>query len=294
MAQKPQQGALFEEGAELPVQIGALLQRVEAQQDGLRDARRALEVLARPETLSREKAARRQLERLSEVALADGLGGSLGALIASVEAHLERQRRSARMVVMGALKRGAVEAGVEMVRLGDSPPTVLLAPLTIELDFDVDKARMSYARQVVSETACDAEVILEARQSAIELIRSSAVPSEEFFELLRQAYRVVLFVQGRAEGERVDLVDLLVPLAAMRAGVGAWRGVSKIDAMPRYMMAYQLQRLRREGKLESGGVRVDLGTATGGSTRNKRDVLFVPTSPTEGQYYLTLRMEARS
>ena len=40
--------------------------------------------------------------------------------------------------------------------------------------------------------------------------------------------------------------------------------------------------------LERRGRRISLGTATGGSTRNKRNVLFVPVSVTDGQYYLSI------
>ena len=55
------------------------------------------------------------------------------------------------------------------------------------------------------------------------------------------------------------------------------------------MLAYQLRRLRREGTLARDGLRVELGVATGGSARDKRNVVYVPAGG-EGQYQLSLRV----
>ncbi len=292
MARKP-----AERPTEVSVEamIQALSARVEGQQRALKVTRKALDGLAvaLEAGAAGERAALGHVERLRGAALEGELGEARDGLAVAVEAHLEGQRRAVRAALMGSLRQLSSEAGVELVRLGDAPPTVLLAPLEVELDFEAGKARLSYARRVVAEVPCEAEAIVEARQRAIDAIRDEALPSEQFFDLLRRAYRLVLTLQGLAEGERVELVDLLMPLSVLREALASWRGVERIRVFPRHLLSYQLQRLRREGMLERDGVRIDLGAATGGSTRNKRDVLFVPTSPTEGQYYLTIRMEAR-
>jgi hypothetical protein len=100
-----------------------------------------------------------------------------------------------------------------------------------------------------------------------------------------------LAARGHTLGERVDLVDLRLPLALLRTGADRWRRIelAKTPSYERYQLAYQLQRLRKDQLLEKGGLRLDLGSATGGSTRQKHNVLFIPRAGGDGQYYLSLR-----
>jgi hypothetical protein len=87
----------------------------------------------------------------------------------------------------------------------------------------------------------------------------------------------------------VDLVDTLAPLAWLLDPSSG----RKTTPYPRHMLAYQLYRLQREAHLQHEGLRLELGTATGGSTRHKAKVLFVPSSHTEGFYYLSLRFVSK-
>lgn len=281
-------------GEGLSAQVGILLSQVESELEGCREVKRALEGLSKPGALASAALSQKHLSKLREVSLLDaGLCAGRDALVAALEGGLERQHRVERMRLLGELRGAATASGLELVRLGESPPTFLLSPLTVVVDFEVGKARWCYARETLLTTPMEVSAILEGRLTAMAQVRAEALESEAFFTALHQAYRMVLALQGRGEGERVDLVDLLVPLGALREGVSAWRKASRVEVFPRYLLAYQLHRLRRDNLLERDGVRVDLGTATGGSTRDKRDVLFVPTTATEGQYYLSMRMEAR-
>ena len=218
-----------------------------------------------------------------------GLGEQQGAVVRQLEAIHGRLVGQARMALLGGLRAAAESEGLGMALVGERPLVVALAPVEVEIDVGGGAAVVRYAREVVEECAAEAGAIVEARGAAMKKIREAALPSEVFFERLVRAYRMVLAAQGEAPGERVDLVDLLAPLALL--GAGSWRkkALGKIEEVPKYMLAYQLQRLRREGMLARDGLRVELGVATGGSARDKRNVVYVPAGG-EGQYQLSLRV----
>lgn len=215
----------------------------------------------------------------------------LPPLVSDIEAHLEHLRRFGRHQIIGALRSRAIDEGLsEPALLAEQPPTLFIAPFTCELDLDRGEARLLFAREIVTTAELEVDAIYKTRAEAMARIQDEAIPASEFFSLLHTAYRTVLMARGKAHGERVDLVDLLAPIALLRNDVDAWRKLelSRVAAFPRYLMSYQLRRLRKERALEKNGLRLELGTATGGSTRNKTNVLFLPTRGDEGQYYLSL------
>lgn len=258
-------------------------------------ASKALDALVAPGGAAKLTLVGQALRALDGLDLsAHGMAEEHAALVARLAATNTRMITAARTSLLGELRQRAGREGMELVHLSDRPLTVLLAPLTVELDLLADVAVLHYAREAVVEVRPTAGAILEAHAKAVDGIRSRAVTSEVFFERLVAAYRLALGARGQADGERVDLVDLLLPLALLEHDVGVWRTgrPDKVEPYPRYLLAYQLNRLRRDGLLALRGRRVELGTATGGSTRNKRDVLFIPTSPAEGQYHLSVRVSA--
>lgn len=218
------------------------------------------------------------------------LAGLADAVTAHRDATLQRRRGE----FISALRRLGREQSVPVDLLGDSPPTFLVAPLTCSLDLDKGEASLLFAHEVVASCDLDAARVLATRAEAVAAIQAAAIPSADFFDHLHRAYEVTLLARGGAPGDRVDLVDLLGPLALIAHPPERWRALSQKDLAPypRHMLAYQLYRLRRDGLLERAGLRVELGAATGGSTRKKRDVLFVPQTPTDGQYHLSIRFTA--
>jgi hypothetical protein len=224
-----------------------------------------------------------------------GLGAAHRDLVTRLTAVLERLRLRARNTMLADLFRLAREQGIEALQLAQTPVAVLLAPMVAELDFDAGRASIQYAREEVQEASLDARGVLEARQKAMDRIRSAALDSAAFFEAIHRAYQMTLCARGLPPEARLDLVDLLGPLAMLRWGPEHWRAsdLREAEPYPRALLAYQLQRLRRDGLLEKDAWRIDLGTATGGSARDKRNVLFIPTTPTEGQYHLSIRFLAR-
>jgi hypothetical protein len=281
---------------------GSLLARARALRDAIANlvqqgqkAQKALDALAKsnnlPVAADLEKAMRELRKANFEII---GFEEQRRTLIADLDGHEERRRTRVRMQFLGELQTLARAEEVEVIRLTDTPLTLQLAPFTVEIDFDKNWAHLTYAREIVEELSLSAQVILDSRKRAVEAFRQRAVDSAKFFDLLDQAYQFVLLTRSEPPGTRVDLVDLLVPLAVLSAQPQALRkqGVSALSEYPRYMLAYQLNRLRRDGVLEKNGRRIDLGTATGGSTKNKRDVLFIPSAGSEGQFYLSIRIGA--
>lgn len=273
--------------------LNALKTEVQQQLKDPTKAQKALETLTKKSALPLGDALDKPLRDLQKASLeAVGLEEERKGLLKEIEVYLERQKMKTRMQFLGDLQAFAREQDVEVVKLSDTPLTVHLAPLTVEVDFDKGKATLLYAREVVDEVRLTPRAVLEGRKLGAAKIKDRSVESPLFFDLLHQAYQFLLLSRGEPAGNRVDLVDLLVPLAVLSADQDKLRknGIDAIKEYPRYLLAYQLNRLRRDGILEKDGRRIDLGTATGGSTKNKKDVLFIPSTGTEGQYYLSIRI----
>jgi hypothetical protein len=274
--------------------LAALRSDLKKRLSGAVRAGKACEGLASASALRSLAALDRHLPPLRDADLAPfGLEERRAELVAGLASHQERLRAQARMSLIGELARAG--QGVEVGLLTETPLTVLVTPLAVEVDLEAGSARVLYAREVVETCEPEAAAILAARQRAMDRIRAEALDSAAFFDLARRAYLTVLLARGLQPGERVDLVDLLGPLALLSRDTDDWRkaagggGSKGFAPYPRYLLAYQLQRLQRDGALAKDGARLELGAATAGSTRNKRDVLFVPSSATEGQYFLSIR-----
>src|SRR5690554_4366217 len=283
---------------DLASRVDALKKDVQAGMRDLNRAKNALESMTRAGAFapdaSKVAAALRDLRRASLEAL--GLEDARVALVGELDAHFDREKTRARMTLLSELDGALRAEGGRLEHLGDQPLTLGVGPLTLTIDLLARRATLSYAREELVEVDASAEVILKALAEARGEMQARALESEAFFSQLEKAYRVQLTMLGLPDGERVDLVDLLEPLALVDADPSARRkkGLDALTSWPRYLLAYQLQKLRRDGLLERQGRRLDLGTATGGSTKNKQDVLFIPGPGTDGQYYLSLRFQSVS
>lgn len=216
-------------------------------------------------------------------------------LVEALAAEMPRLKLKARMAFIQKLEMLADQAEVELQKTSEAPLVLYAEPLTFEIDFDAGGARLLYGHEPIDELPLQAKALLEARADALAELDKAKLGSEEFFDLLLGAYRMALAAEGLEAGERVDLVDVLLPLSMLRAGRDNWRkkGLDALEPYPRHLLAWQLAQLRKDGQLERGGLRLDLGAATGGSTRDKRDVLYIPVGPKSGQYYGSIRFERR-
>lgn len=278
--------------AAIVLQIEQLTDRTRDALKELPRAEKALKNLHKSGQLVRGDALKKAIKALEKVTL-----NSIQAddqrleIITAIEQHTEQQKKTIRTQFLGELTEKTSALTQPLHKIAESPLTFYLHPLTIEIDFEREKVTISYAREPVETTDLHAPSVLEAYQKTLDNIRKDAISSDTFFDLLLQAYRTVLIARGEKPGERVDLVDLLVPLSILQVNRNDWRkkGIAGIKEFPRHMLAYQLNRLRNDGLLERAGMRLELGTATGGSTKDKRNVLFVPSAQAEGQYYLSIR-----
>jgi hypothetical protein len=256
-------------------------------------AARALDVLIKQHPWGQQSipAALKLFSAPEELAAAQ-LDAPWSALLSDLQAHIDEQARQARQHLLTRLRDAAVADNISFEKLSDNPTTLALQPFTVEIDWDNGRATLFYAREPIDDSLpLDAGAIMQQRAQSMKAIQAAAIPSERFFSLLKTSWQVTLTARGQAEDDRVDLVDLLGPLSLLCTPPDSWRNLKDRDLKPypRYLFVYQLFRMRRDRALERDGWRLDLGAATGGSTRKKQNVLYIPTSPGDGQYYLTVR-----
>lgn len=215
------------------------------------------------------------------------------ALVDRLESVAERLSVKARMKFMTKFNTLVKSRELEYEKVSENPLVLYVDPLTFEVDFNTGAVQMLYGHESIEQLPIDAGEVLDACEKTARRLKKRAIPAGEFFDLLRKAYRTILVADGAEPGDRVDLVDVLVPLSMLVADRDKLRkkGPEALEEFPRYRFAHQLAMLRREGLLEKDGVRLDLGAATGGSTRDKDDVLYIPIGATGGQYYGALRFE---
>lgn len=259
---------------------------------GLVRAKKAAEQLCRTGALENLDLVQKYTDRLrdadlSSIAMEDRREGA----VASLEQFVDRRRQKRRVRFMQTLHERADASDLAFEKLADTPLTLYLEPLTVEVDFETARVDLSYARETLEETDLDPDAVLEAHRSAVDALTDRAIPSEPFFDRLQFAYDMARRARGDAPGDRVDLVDLLTPLTVLSSDAEAWSSadLSELPPYPRPLLAYQIAKLRRDGLLAQNGRRLDLGTATGGSTDDKQQVLFIPSGRGEGQYYLSIR-----
>ncbi len=271
----------------------ALLKQVRSHARRLSRAKNLLDAVKKSEPSSRTYTQWLELERgLDGYELgAPELDAERQALLEALGPMMGKLRIKARMAFMTKLQMLADQKEIALEKLGEAPLVMYADPLTFEIDFDAGQARLLYGHEPICDVELDAGALMKARAQAVDEMQASTVDSEVFFDRLRAAYRMVLAAEGLEDGERVDLVDVLVPLSLMGLERPEWRrkGVDGLQAFPRHQFAYQLAKLRRDGVLERGGVRLDLGAATGGSTRDKQNVLYIPVGAKNGQYYGSIR-----
>ncbi len=252
-------------------------------------ARKALDDLAEGTAFrnaTSRKRARKAIQDCAGQGLPD-LSGFLGQLDQAAKAYKQEQRLS----FVDALLQEAAKESLPTRKLGDQPPVYDLGGMACTLDFEKEEAELSYARESMARLPLDPVRILEAREERLEKLTESWPGKEAFFEATWSAYRGRLGREGSAPGERIHLVDLIPELTLEYAERKLWQGQKSegLRTMTRLDLAFCLDRLAHEGGLQHGNLRLELGTATGGSTKDKKKVLFLEAGMGGGQYYLSLR-----
>jgi hypothetical protein len=227
------------------------------------------------------------LEVLRRFGLAERAEAVQAGAREQVQALRQEQKRA-----LGAALQGAAEAaGRPFRRLAENPPEFLLTPFTVVLDLERMEAALQYAREEVARVPATKDAVIGALEKAERELSAKPVAPEEQFDLLVAGWRAALALEGRPAGERVELAEVLPQVALLRQS-RRFREDPQREAWasyPKVRFLYDLARLRAARLLERDGLRLDLGTATGDSTKKKGRVFWLPEADGSGQYYLTIR-----
>ena len=272
--------------SELLIAIQATSKALNKVLTGYKSLSKALEKLEDAKSLERQDYVGDALEQLKQNDLGPlGCGESQAAIVETLTNRLRDLRANAHHDMVVGLTKGMSDKPEQMKVLSDIPLVIYLHPLTLEVQFEQKKAVLTYAHEALATTSLDPDEILKTRAELLDVFRASRIDSSRFWEICRLAYDMVLLKNGQPAGSRVDIVELLPPLSWLWPNAAA---LKKNTQFPKYLLAYQLQKLRSDRMLQYQNLRLDLGTATGGSTKNKANVLYIPMGASEGQYYLSI------
>lgn len=264
---------LLEEG------LKELGKQLKAQQKAITQAQAA----ERDEDVSGLQAALASIDR--EVLARLGLGDTADATIERARSTLQRLRQEQRRSLRADLEAACEAAGRRYQRLGDSPPELLIAPFTAVLDLDSMEARVHYAREELVTTRAAAADIMKAIEQQEKRLGQRQQPPDQVLAQLYAAYLGVLGQSGGRLGDRIELLDVL-PLMAIAQQSARWLASpvhERYRSYPRARFLWDLARLRATRTLEHDGARLELGTATGDSTRTPARVFFIDDGSGQGQ-----------
>jgi hypothetical protein len=285
--------------AELESPHDAIVARVKQTRDVADQMGRVLKAIGKPLTdLSRKDiwtdvgAVMAAWQKLDKVTLPEGdLKTAVGALSQALQAHLVEEERKLKFYFGRDLREAAGRAGLAFAPLTTDPPEFRLGVFTVGVDLPRRAAVVRYARNDLLRVPLNADAIVEAVQKQHAALEGKGFDPTRYFEQVLGAWQVRLHRAGQPFGARVDLVDLLPEIAFVRQGTAFLEDPQRENFVPysRVQMAYDLARLRRAGKLAHNGLRLSLGSATGGSTKQKSRVLYLEDERGNGQWYLSIR-----
>lgn len=273
---------------ELRAEFGQFAASVKELGRDVEKLRRALDTLADVETW-RSPATRKRCMQVLRDSESFALP-QVKSLLDRLAPALAKYRVGLRERFLTDLETALQEEGGSLRRIGDQPPVFEISGLTLTIDFDKEDASLSYAREEVAKLPLDALEVLQAGRTVRDSLQDAWCGAEAFFAALLSAYRARLGREGKPLGERIQLVKLCAELGVEYANRGLWQSKQKgLRPLERVELAFCLDLLARAGKLHQGKHRLELGTATGGSTKDKKQVLFLEAGMGGGQYYLSLR-----
>lgn len=209
----------------------------------------------------------------------------LGAVREQLDAWLRHEAATRRGRLATGLRRACEGLGIELLVLTREPLELRMAPLGVQVDLDADRASITFGREVLETCEAQTEQVVAARARALSALEAEPWDPAAFHRALREAWE-------RAPGEGwKELSDLYPQLVLALQGPRFWKDPSPRNLRPcsRAQVCYDLWRLRRDRALSVDGWRLSLGSATGGSTRDKKRVWWLEDDQGRGQYFLTAR-----
>lgn len=221
------------------------------------------------------------------VAAAEALAAGGGASLDEVQRAVDDLAARWRLTRLGAIRDAAARADLPFAQL--TSDEVRVGEATVLLKLDRGTAEVRYAREPLATVPADAEAIVAEVRRQIGALAAASPEPPALFDQLVAAYRALIGRRGLAFGDRVELVDLLPELFVLRQPDAFWKkqDPKRLQPVSRAQLAWDLDRLQRARALTRNGLRLVLGTATGGSTAKKAQVLFLEAGSAGGQYYLT-------
>lgn len=249
---------------------------------------RALGKPAMLEDLTKLEKEAAKVEKAFSPERAEALG--VDVLLAAVREYAagaeERIRKRLGLELKAACER--VGLGFRVVSRED-PVEVRIPPLLLRLDFRRGRADLLFAREIVASARPEAEAILKSHATACRRLERKFVP-ETFFDECLAAYRAALAALGRHFGDRVEILDFL-PYLAIGKQSRRFRASPAKESFEPYgkaRFAFDILRLRRAGTLARGGLRLNLGVATGTTATQKDRVVYLEDENGDGEYKLTV------
>ncbi len=187
-------------------------------------------------------------------------------IVDQINQWLEHERNTRGTRLRAQLKEKCASANLQPQVVSQAPLELRLDPFHVQLDVEGNKAKIFYARELLETVTADADAIMGARDQWLSGLEGKSWDPAAFVESLYLAWR-------RAGGRGPqEMMDVLPELALLMQSSSFRRNPIQKNFVPysRVQFAYDLWRLRRDKALSHDGQRLNLGAATGNSTRDKR------------------------
>ena len=210
------------------------------------------------------------------------IDGALGELAERLRAA--QVERAAGADALGRLSRGlraaCAEASLPLSVEGHAPLRLRVDPIVFVVDVEGGVADLVFAERPLGQCRAEAGAMLAARSAAVAALEGPTWSAADFHAQLRAVW-------AELGGGWCDLTAAL-PGLCLRQQSPAFLQDPRPELFrgyPRAQLAYDLRRLRRDRALSVAGWRLCVAPATGGSLRDKNDVLMLDDGDGRGQWH---------
>lgn len=168
-------------------------------------------------------------------------------------------------------------------------PEYIVGIFNLRVDFQLGKASIYFCKELIrGNIVLDISKIAYAFDKADKEIRGRRFDGKAFINLLWEAYKRVILLNGLEIGKRVNIIEVMRELAILMQVSSFTINPKKENykSYSRAYFAYDLYRLKAEGILEHNGKRLNIGTATIDYTGKDRYSLYVYDDLTGGNYVM--------
>lgn len=193
--------------------------------------------------------------------------------------------------------------------VGSEPLEFKVGPFAVRPQFASGTFSLAYARVLLADNVpLDSDVLFRTLEEQTAIFNNNGYKMplaegilaesdegqelfcREMFDDILTAYKIMLRCRRKGLGDRVPLHDIWAVLAVLRQNreFAEDGTASAFREYSRAQFCWDIVRLRRCGGLQRRGLRLNLSTATIGTTKNKEQVFWLDDGVGSGQYYLSL------